>query len=369
MKVVLSVDALSPQLTGIGRYVWELVKGLSTSQEIDAINYCRGPNWVSNPQALLDGSPSWRKKNWYPKWAKRPIFAAMCANKVVHGPNYFLPPGVNKGIITVHDLSIFKYPHTHPQERLQAFEKEFFRSVAKAVRIITVSESVKSEIVEFMSFNPADITVVPLGVAQSYKPREYAEVKMVLDNHKLSYRNFTLCVSTIEPRKNIDLLIKAYALIPKELRLSCPLVLIGASGWLNSDILNEIEKGKNEGWLVHLGFVSESDLQSIFSSAKLFVYPSKYEGFGLPVAEAMASGVPVITSPFSSLPEVSAGAALLIDPSDIEILAEKIQLVLEDEVLHAQMTEAGIASARRYNWDYCIKNTLKVYKEVDRRFN
>jgi glycosyltransferase involved in cell wall biosynthesis len=134
----------------------------------------------------------------------------------------------------------------------------------------------------------------------------------------LSHGSYSLCVTTIEPRKRIDSLLAAYARLPEKLRVVYPLILVGGKGWRSEHLHQAIDAAANAGWLHYLGFVPEDDLPALYAGARLFVYPSSYEGFGLPVIEAMASGVPVVTSNRSCLPEIASGAAKLVDPDDVE---------------------------------------------------
>ena len=171
-------------------------------------------------------------------------------------------------------------------------------------------------------------------------------------------------MGTIEPRKNIETLLDSYARLPLALRVRWPLILTGYHGWQNDAIHQRLESAKREGWAHYLGFVPSDDLPLLFAGARLFVFPSLYEGFGLPVLEAMSSGIPVVCSNSSSLPEVAGKAALMCEPTDVEALTALIQRGLEDESWRASAMEQGLLHAASFSWERCAMETLHVYKTV-----
>jgi glycosyltransferase involved in cell wall biosynthesis len=203
-------------------------------------------------------------------------------------------------------------------------------------------------------------------VSDAFAPRAAsaadAQAQTFLQTHGLSHGAYTLCVSTLEPRKNINRLLQAYRLLPVELRQRFPLVVAGGRGWLSDALQQEMGRCAAEGWFHYLGFVPETDLPLLFAGARLFAYPSAYEGFGLPVLEAMASGVPVVSSDRSSLPELTQGAAKLVDPDDVESLAKAIEDGLSDATWRIEAGAAGLAVAQTYSWDKCAEATVAVYR-------
>jgi alpha-1,3-rhamnosyl/mannosyltransferase len=262
----------------------------------------------------------------------------------------------------VHDLSIYRYPETHPVERVKQFEKNFDDTLKRTQYIITDSEAMKREIIELLGWPVDKISVVLLGVAPEFTPRHYDHHDF-LERYGLDAEDYSLCVATIEPRKNIDKLLRAYKVLPKKLRERFRLVLIGGIGWNSDIIMAQIEEGVREGWVLRPGFVSDEELVLFYQHAKLFVYPSAYEGFGLPVAEAMACGVPVIISNRTSLPEVADGAALVIEPDDHEEFVRALQRGLEDEAWRISAITDGIEKAKQYTWERCVNETVKIYKD------
>lgn len=379
MKVVLSVEALAPKLTGIGRYAWELASRLPHQLGAEQVRYYRQGRWVQNPASLLQhptqssgvhvqGGLKW------PRWIKRGVSqhrarmaAKTCLGQVFHGPNYFLPPCADIGVVTVHDLSVFKYPQTHPLERIRQFESQFHDSMTRATHVITDSEATRQEFLDYSGCAPEKVTAVPLGVSPLFRPAGELGAGVLancLHHYGLAQGAYTLCVSTLEPRKKIDRLLQAYQLLPAGLRQLYPLVLVGGSGWLSEALHEDIERFAAQGWLKYLGFVPEVDLPALYAGARTFAFPSVYEGFGLPVLEAMASAVPVVASNLSSIPEVTQGVALLGDPDDVMDLAARLEKSLMDDAWRSQASTQGVAVAQRMTWERCIDATVDVYQKI-----
>ncbi|WP_048817667.1 glycosyltransferase family 4 protein [Ralstonia solanacearum] len=367
MKVVLSVEALMPTLTGIGRYTWELASRLPWSLGDDCVRYYRQGRWIPDCGPLLrsmDSLHARRRKLSPPRWLRAFGMKLACRGRIFHGPNYFLPPCADAGVATVHDLSVFKFPETHPVERVRHFEQEFRRSLARSAHLITDSEATRREVIDFLGWPADKITAVPLGVAPRFAPRADADVTTPLRKYGLTPGGYALCVSTLEPRKRIDHLIRAYGALSRPLRAQFPLVLAGSQGWQNARLLQEISRATGQGWLRYLGFVPEADLLQIYAGARLFVYPSIYEGFGLPVLEAMASGVPVVASNRASLPEVTKGAALLVDPDDMDALMQSVRTGLVCDAWRSSARSQGLRVAQDFSWDRCVEQTIRVYRRV-----
>ena len=374
LKVVLSVEALSPSLTGIGRYTWELAQRLPMHAQLQGVQFYRGGRWVDEPASLLQAAApkaaaakaKLRLRLNQPRWLRDWRTSAACRGRVFHGPNFFLPACAEAGVATVHDLSVFKYPETHPLERIKHFEREFTDSMARAAHLVTDSEATRLEVMSFLAWPAEKITAVPLGVSSQFAPASDAALAPCLAKYGLTFKRYALCVSTLEPRKKIANLLQAYQSLPPQVREQYPLVLVGGAGWLSDALHQEIDRLAGQGWLRYLGFLPEADLPALYAGARAFVYPSIYEGFGLPVLEAMASGVPVVASIYSSLPEVTQGAAQLVDPDDIDALALGIQTSLCDEPWRATACKTGLAVAQSFTWSRCIDRTVDVYKKVMR---
>lgn len=364
MRVALLVDALSPQLAGIGRYCWELAQRLPAHPNVRSVGYYLGPDELRDPARLLrprqPPGPTYRKLLARLKRVRRRV-SSRPASDVVHGPNYRLPDWAGRGVVTVHDLSVLKFPQMHPADRVSLFEREFQRTLDRASHIITDCETIRSEVIQLTGFPATRVTAVPLGIGPEFRPLSEAARWPVLRKHHLPLTGYGLTVSSLEPRKRIDRLIVAWSELPRRLRDSYPLVIAGATGWHNDSLHSMIARGESEGWVLPLGFVSETELPGIYSGASLFVYPSVYEGFGLPPLEAMASGVPTIVAAASCLPEVTKGAAMLVQPEDIDSFAAAISEALENFDWRLDATSRGIHVAGGYSWQSCVDQTVQVY--------
>jgi glycosyltransferase involved in cell wall biosynthesis len=377
MKIILAVNAIKPPLTGIGRYTWELASRVSCMQGVGEVRFFFEGRWVNDISSLLNQSPSKlavRQRllrsplavsayRWLSPFLLRHRLQSF-SDHLYHSPNFYLPPFAGPAIATIHDLSIFRYPQFHPAERVSFMQREIEVALTRANFLITDSEFIRQEIIGSFGWPEEKVRAVPLGVADKYRPRGPEEAAGVLKKFGLDFGGYALCVATIEPRKNIEILLSAYEALPQAQRNSYPLVLVGGSGWRSENIHRRIEQGQREGWLRYLGYVSEEDLPILFSAARGFVYPSLYEGFGLPVLEAMASGLPVLISNRSSLPEVASGAALISEPEDVQAITENIRVLLEDDQWRSEASRRSLEVAEQYSWEKTARKTGEVYRNV-----
>ena len=368
MRVTLLVDALTPRLSGIGRYTWELSRRLPHQEGIDRLDFYSNGRFVEDVASLVDGEAAAPRKPW-PSWLARRINRNRLRiernrlrSSLVHGPNYFLPSEVESGIITVHDLSVLRFPETHPPERVTSFERHFEQSLRRAAHVITDTETVRSEIVEQLGISADRVTAIALGVGSEFRPRAADEIQPGLSDWGLQAGAYVLCVSTLEPRKKIAELLRAWGDLPRPVRDRTPLVLAGGEGWLNAALHEQIERASAAGWLKHLGFVPESRLPALYAGAALFVYPSIYEGFGLPPVEAMASGVPVVVANRSCLPEVCGDAPAYVDPDDGGEFTTALAKALEDDAWRARARRLGLERAGSFTWDDCAAKTAALYR-------
>ncbi len=365
MRVTLMVEALAPQLSGIGRYCWELARGIPSAPGISHVRYRLADAWIENPAQLLDagGAKARRRGRWL-RPAMRVLDRSALRRSIVHGPNYFLPRGVERGIITVHDLSVFRYADTHPIERVRQFERDFQSSLTRAVHLITDSEVIRREVIETFAIAEERVTAISLGYDPVFRPRGEDETESTLARLGLGHGTYALCVSTFEPRKKIASLLRAWRLLDSDLRKACPLVLAGPPGWLNDDLNREIADAQREGWLRNLGYVAEADLPILYAGARLFVYPSSYEGFGLPPLEAMASGVPVIVANQPCSREICAHAAQYVEPDDEAAFARLLAENLVNSVERQQWIDKGLQRAAEFSWKRCIAETADLYCRI-----
>lgn len=375
MKLILSIDPVRFPLTGIGRYTFELARHLESMSELEDLQYFSGHHFVDalpDVEGTSDLSSHLRHsllKNRLTTSLYQhisPLIKKQALHKhadhMFHGPNYYLPPFAGTSVCTFHDLSIYKWAHCHPPERVRFMRHEIELTLKRADMLITDTEYTRQEVAAFFNWPLNKIRAVHLACSDDFHPRTSQELIPTLKKYGLSSGAFSLYVGTIEPRKNLEVLLDAYTMLPLPARKNWPLVLIGYQGWGNT--LSRIEAAVSEGWVSYLGFVPSADLPLIFAGARLFLFPSLYEGFGLPLLEAMASGTPVVCSNASTLPEVTGNAAAMCDPKDADELSHLIANGLEDETWRNEARLRGLLRARSFSWKKCAVETLAVYKEL-----
>jgi len=368
----MNASSLLMPHTGIAAYTRNLAQALLRSGEVDA-QFFYGFGWSREVRAAaLPGAGGLRaallKLLPRPYWLKRlglqqRRFARGVRQHgfdLYHEPSFLSFRFAGPTVITIHDLSPLRYPETHPPERVRNIRQYLPDAIARAARIITDSHFVKREAIDMFGVDPGRVEAIHLGVSSEYRPRRAEETSACLARYGLQHRGYVLAVGTLEPRKNLVEAVAAHASFPEALRRRLPLVIAGAKGWLSA----ELEKRIASGEVRWLGYVTAADLPLLYSAARLLVYPSIYEGFGLPVLEAMASGIPVVTSDQASLPEVAGDAALMVDPRAREALRAAMLRLIEDSREAERRVELGMAQARRFSWEHCAEQTLKVYRQA-----
>jgi len=279
-------------------------------------------------------------------------------------PNYIARKTSTRTIPVIHDLSHIHYPEYHPKERVSFLNKNLPETIRKAGHIITVSEFVRKEIIRMLGVSPDRVTAVLNGVGKRFRHYSKDEVSPILSGYGLKYKKYILSVATLEPRKNIQGLITAYMNLNDTLQKDYPLVLAGASGWGNSELHKNIKTLVKQGKIFDIGYILDDILPVIYSGASAFVYVSHYEGFGLPVLEAMASGVPVITSKMTSMSEITGNAALLVDPNDQQDITGAMKMLLENEKSALKFSRLGLDRSKQFSWQRASTEILKVIQGV-----
>ena len=266
-------------------------------------------------------------------------------------------------VVTIYDLSFLLYP-----EGFKGYKRFYLGlstrlSARKARRIIAISKSTKRDVVRLLGVSPDKVDVVYCGTDGAFRPLPKAEVAAFRSQKGLPER-FILFVGTIEPRKNIITLIEAFAKLQTCEPANLKLVIGGAKGWFYEDVFARVEELGLEGEVLFPGYIPASELPLWYNAAELFVYPSLYEGFGLPPLEAMACGTPVVVADTSSLPEVVGEAGVIVNPLDVEGLAEAMRRVLGDEALQQEMKERGLRRAQGFSWAETAQETVQVYRRA-----
>lgn len=269
-----------------------------------------------------------------------------------------------KKVSTIHDMIVYRYPEFFTRKHVEMVKWMTGRSVKKADHIIVPSFSTKNDILKFFPLTSADkISVTPLACDPMFEKKDQKEIEIFQKKHNLPNKYF-LSLGTNEPRKNLNNLVKAFQEMKKNSTYDeYSLLLVGGKGWLNAlggFSKEELEKTK----IYHLGFVEDKNLPYLYSGAYGFVYPSFYEGFGLPVVEALQCGVPVITSGISSLPEVGGDAALYIDPYSVESVQNAMKKLVDDKEIFKQFSDASESQKKKFSWKKTTQETIEIYQNV-----
>jgi alpha-1,3-rhamnosyl/mannosyltransferase len=378
MKVIFGADAIRYPLTGIGRYAYEVGRRLPYAEGVEHVRYLRGsrvldalPERPAIGRTQQNNARLRRVVGGLPMFAEVYLHLEAIAQKrvlrgysdyVFHGPNYYLPPHSGPCVATFHDLSVFSWPECHPAARVRRMQKELPKIMQRVQVLLTDSEFTRQEVAAHFNWPLNRIVVAPLAASSDYRPMDIVEVAPVLSQWGLHFGRYSLFVSSLDPRKNIGMLLDAYERMPDALRLRMPLVVVGFEGWKSEDTIARLRAGERAGWARYLGFVDEASLPALYAGARVFLYPSRYEGFGLPVLEAMAAGTPVICSNAASLPEVTgADGAVLIAVDDADALYEALMRALEDDAWCAEARRHGLKRAAEFSWDKTVTATLVAY--------
>ncbi len=380
MRLVVGAEAIKFPLTGVGRYALELVNGLRQQPEVESLHLLIGGaiqndvparNLQPEESARAEAASAFRSRTM----AFRPLVAAYRGLKevrqaralrphrgaVYHGPNYYLPSHDGPTVATFHDLSVFKHPEFHPQDRVRSMANELPRALERADLLLTDSECTRREVIAYSGFPAARVLSIPLAASSEFRPRTEVECSEIQKRFHLGYQSYMLYAGTVEPRKNLGVLLDAYEGLEYGLRRRMPLVIAGYRGWHSEDIHNRLLRAASAGWARYLGYVATEQLPILFSGARAFVFPSIYEGFGLPVLEAMASGVPVVCSNASSLPEVAGNCALMCNPEDVIGLRQLLKRAIEDGIWRQSAISNGLAHAGSFSWARTVKTTMGAY--------
>lgn len=303
----------------------------------------------------------WRSEGWarVKEWLLGPV-------DLVHSTTFCVPPlsPPKRLVVTIYDLSFMVHPEFHVEVNVQHCLAGTRAALERADAILAISEHTRRDLVDRLGARPERIIVTPLAHNPTYKPvTDALRLASVQRRYDLPER-FVLFVGTLEPRKNLMRLVQAYATLPPSLRRHVSLVIAGGPGWLSESLRREVGERGLADRVRFIGYVRDEDMASLYSLATVFAYPSLYEGFGLPVLEAMACGVPVLTSNVSSLPEVAGGAAVLVAPTDVEAIADGLTQLLDDGALAAKLVARGLEWSTNFSWDRCARETLAVYESV-----
>lgn len=384
MRIGIDYTSAVHQGAGIGRYTHQLVSALlelDSQNEYTLLVAGRAPRSQAKSQLFVASPIPARYPNlrvielplserlWTILWHRLqlPLWVELFSGAldVFHSPDFSLPPvHLAPTIVTVHDLSFLRVPQcSYPA--LQSYLCQVVpQSVRRAKMVLADSECTKSDVVELLGVDAARVTVIYAGVGPQFRRVEDEDRLAAVRTHYRLPDRFVLGLGTLQPRKNFERLIEAYAQVKHQIGDKIKLVIAGGLGWLYESIFEKTKELHLQAEVCFPGYVADEDLPALYSMADLFVFPSLYEGFGLPPLEAMACGTPVITSNVSSLPEVVGDAAWMVNPLDVEALAAAMQQVLSDTALRQQMIARGLWQARRFTWEQAARQLLNVYQQV-----
>ena len=283
---------------------------------------------------------------------------------VYHEPNMIADPFPGTTVVSVNDLSWHHHPDYHPAERLTWIERNLPRTLRQASRFVALSKFTSDAMVTELGIAREKIDIVPLAASALFTPRSEEAARATLLRYGLQDRGYVLSVSTLEPRKNFDRLAAAHAMLPAQTRQRFPLAIIGGAGWGNTLESPVVDKAKRAGELLLLGYLSDPELAILYSRAALFAYPSLYEGFGLPVIEAMSSGTAVLASSTTATGETAGDAAELVDPWSVESIADGLRRLLEDTDHNATLRRDGVAHAALYSWEKTAIDLIATWRRA-----
>lgn len=382
-KILIDCTSLRNKPSGVGFYTYKLIEALDKLQIIE--DFSLGIYYQPSMKKWFTGDKSCNEKlqNFSPNY-RLPLpvsissllskynfsFINNCDNylnkpDLIHGTDHYVYPCKNtKKIITIHDLTFLKYPF-YSNNIVKKYSQRIIKCLEWTDLVITFSQNTKQDIMEYFKVSSNKIYITPEASRYHFNFLDDYDLE---DLKKLVSYNFEkpyiLFVSTLEPRKNIVNLIRAFNLLKEVYKIPHDLVLIGQKGWDFQDIFTTINKSLFKDNIYHLGYLSDELVALFYSQADLLIYPSFYEGFGLPVLEAMTLGCPVVTSRTSSLPEVAGDAAIFINPFDPTAIAYGINKVISDSNLRQNLIDKGKIQSQLFSWQYTAQETFKAYQSI-----
>ncbi len=368
MRVLLHLQSTLGNQTGIGHHTLQLYRCLN--QQASGEIFGSPPSLLRQLHRCLHDSSRW------PGARQAAFLLTRVAIKgchwlrlkqgrfdVYHEPNFAPVACAAPTVSTIHDLSVLLHPEWHPADRVARFERDFPFIAKRCVHFFAVSESARQEIIRTLGIPPSRVSRTYNGVRPWLRPMPQEEVTPVLRQLGLPER-YLLHVGTIEPRKNVLTLLRAYCDLPAALRERYPLVLAGGWGWRAEAVAAFFHDEARHKNVRRLGYVPEEALGAVYNGARALAFPSLYEGFGLPPVEMLACGGAVLASTAAAVAEVAGGQAHLIEPLDVAGWRQALRRVIEEDGWHAQLCQGAVEHARPFTWDACAAATLAVYRHV-----
>ncbi|MCY4537783.1 MAG: glycosyltransferase family 1 protein [Chloroflexi bacterium] len=374
-RIAIDYTPAYEQGGGIGRYVRELTAAMALEDPVtdyrlfvagskrNQLSHPPGPNFDWRTTIL---TPRWLARIWQRARVPLPVEAFTGPVDLFHATDFVMPPTLprTRSLLTVHDLSFIRVPDAASPSLRRYLEAVVPRSVKRADHVLADSQATKDDLMEFYR-TPADkISVLYSAVDSRFgRVTDESALQEVLDRHGLKDLAYVLSVGTVQPRKNYSGAIRALSRLRDE-GIDLHYAVAGGSGWLEDEMYRSIRDTAMDDRVHILGFIPDEDLPALYSGARALLAVSLYEGFGLPVLEAMACGTPVITSNLSSLPEVAGDAGILVDPLDTEAISDAIMRLLTDAALRKQLVAAGLEHVKRFSWARAASQLKSIYDEL-----
>lgn len=375
MRVALNAGILRAPRTGIGQYVVELSAALALQNDVE-LHFFDGLRWCDKlPATSLPGyTPvSGLVKHLLPNaYSLRRIWQQQ---RFTHGvrqrrPELYHEPSLwplafdGPMVMTLHDLTHLHYPHTQPADRLREIERRLPAALQRAERVLVDSQFIAGEVQQHYGIATDKLVVAPLGSAAQFYPRSDEELAPTLRALDIKARQYLLCVGTLEPRKNLQQALDSYLALPETVRRHYPLLIAGMPGWHSDQLQPSLDRAQRDGQVRLLGYQDDATLAALLAGARLLLFPSLYEGFGLPVLEAMASGTPVLVSRRAALPEVAGEAGSYFEPDDQVGCTKSLQRLIDDDAEWLTRRTAGLQQAAQFSWAECARITAASYRDV-----
>jgi glycosyltransferase involved in cell wall biosynthesis len=377
LRIAIDYTSAVNQNAGVGRFARSLVHAVVANDPTDQFlllhanpNPGRVPVYPSGPNVtkrILRVNERWANIIWHRLQVPIPADWLTGPVDVYHSPDFVLPPVRGaRSIVTVHDLAFLLYPECADAHLRAYLEKTVPRSVQRADFVVADSENTRNDVIVLLGVPPEQVTVVPGGVDPVFQPVDDPE-RLAALRQSIGLDETTpyiLFIGVIEPRKNLMGLIEAFDILKSRRPLPHKLVVAGRRGWLSDSTMERAERSAYRSDIIFPGFIPDGELPTLYSAAEAFAFPSHYEGFGLPVLEAMACGTPVVASRASSLPEVVGDAGMQVDPNDPERLASALELLALNPEMRADFSARGLERAKLFSWDAAARVMLDVYHQV-----
>ncbi len=370
MRVGIDATAVPMQRTGAGNYIVNLAR---TVGQVDSANeyVVFGKSMHEADLSPNGGIPNVRfirqdfasrgaRLAWEQVGLPRQVRALQL--DVLHSPHYTMPlRHAARSVVTFCDMTFVLHPDLHQRVKRIFFPTMMRLSARRADRLIAISESTRDDLVRMWNVDRSKVTAIPLAADAEFRPRSPEEIAEACGRYGLRPGDYILYVGMLEPRKNVDRLVEAFGTVANGLP-DVDLVIAGRRGWMYDQIFARVEALGLRDRVRFTGYVPSQDLPALYGGARLFSYPSRYEGFGLPVLEAMSCGAPVVTTSVSSMPEVAGDAAILVAPDDVAGLAAALLRVSSDAACRDDLRCRGLARAKTFSWERCARETIAVYE-------